>query len=134
MKAPTTLELVWRDELVFDGRSGDATIVLDSAGKAGPSPVQALALALAGCMGMDVVYILKKGRHDLRGLAVALIAQRAADEPHRITAVNIAFAVTGGVPPEQIQRALDLSHQKYCSVWHSMRQVIPFTSTFTVTV
>ncbi|HVD93356.1 MAG TPA: OsmC family protein [Vicinamibacterales bacterium] len=134
MKAPTTLELVWRDELVFDGRSGDATIVLDSAGKAGPSPVQALALALAGCMGMDVVYILKKGRHDLRGLAVALIAQRAPDEPHRITAVNIAFAVTGGVPPEQIQRALDLSHQKYCSVWHSMRQDIPFTSTFTVTV
>jgi putative redox protein len=134
MKAPTTLELVWRDELVFEGRSGDATIVLDSAGKAGPSPVQALALALAGCMGMDVVYILKKGRHDLRGLAVALIAQRAPDEPHRITAVNIAFAVTGGVPPEQIQRALDLSHQKYCSVWHSMRQDIPFTSTFTVTV
>jgi putative redox protein len=134
MKAPTTLELVWRDELVFEGRSGDATIVLDSAGKAGPSPVQALAFALAGCMGMDVVYILKKGRHDLRGLAVALIAQRAPDEPHRITAVNIAFAVTGNVPPEQIQRALDLSHQKYCSVWHSMRQDIPFTSTFTVTV
>jgi len=134
MKAPTTLELVWRDELVFEGRSADATIVLDSAGKAGPSPVQALAFALAGCMGMDVVYILKKGRHDLRGLAVALIAQRAADEPHRITAVNIAFAVTGNVPPEQIQRALDLSHQKYCSVWHSMRQDIPFTSTFTVTV
>ena len=134
MKAPTTLELVWRDELVFDGRSGDATIVLDSAGKAGPSPVQALALALAGCMGMDVVYILKKGRHDLRGLAVALIAQRAPDEPHRITAVNIAFAVTGGVPPEQIQRALDLSPQQCCSVWHSMRQDIPFTSTFTVTV
>jgi putative redox protein len=134
MKAPTTLELIWRDELVFEGRSGDATIVLDSAGKAGPSPVQTLAFALAGCMGMDVVYILKKGRHDLRGLAVALIAQRAPDEPHRITAVNIAFAVTGNVPPEQIQRALDLSHQKYCSVWHSMRQDIPFTSTFTVTV
>ena len=134
MKAPTTLELVWRDELVFEGRSGDATIVLDSAGKAGPSPVQTLAFALAGCMGMDVVYILKKGRHDLRGLAVALIAQRAPDEPHRSTAVNIAFAVTGTGPPEQIQRALDLSHQKYCSVWHSMRQDIPFTSTFTVTV
>jgi putative redox protein len=134
MKAPTTLELVWRDELVFDGRSGQATIVLDSAGQAGPSPVQALAFALAGCMGMDVVHILRKGRHDLRGLAVALIAQRAPDEPHRITAVNLAFAVTGNVPEMQVQRALDLSHQKYCSVWHSMRQDIPFTSTFTVTV
>jgi putative redox protein len=134
MKPPTSLELVWRDELVFDGRSGDATIVLDSAGKAGPSPVQTLAFALAGCMGMDVVYILKKGRHDLRGLAVALIAQRAPEEPHRITAVNLAFTVTGDVPPDQIQRALNLSHEKYCSVWHSMRQDIAFTSTFTVTV
>jgi putative redox protein len=109
-------------------------MVLDSAGQAGPSPVQALAFALAGCMGMDVVHILRKGRHDLRGLAVALIAQRAPDEPHRITAVNLAFAVTGNVPETQVQRALDLSHQKYCSVWHSMRQDIPFTSTFTVTV
>ena len=134
MKAPTSLELVWRDELVFDGRSGDATIVLDSAGKAGPSPVQTLAFALAGCMGMDVVYILKKGRHDLRGLAVALVAQRAPEEPHRITAVNLAFAVTGDIPPDQIQRALNLSHEKYCSVWHSMRQDIAFTSTFSVTV
>jgi putative redox protein len=134
MKAPTTLDLVWRDELVFDGRSGQATMVLDSAGQAGPSPVQALAFALAACMGMDVVHILRKGRHDLRGLAVALIAQRAPDEPHRITAVNLAFAVTGNVPETQVQRALDLSHQKYCSVWHSMRQDIPFTSTFTVTV
>jgi putative redox protein len=134
MKAPTTLELVWREELVFDGRSGQATMVLDSAGQAGPSPVQALAFALAACMGMDVVYILRKGRHDLRGLAVALVAQRAPDEPHRITAVNLAFAVTGNVPETQVQRALDLSHQKYCSVWHSMRQDIPFTSTFTVTV
>jgi putative redox protein len=134
MKAPTTLELLWRDELVFDGRSGQATMVLDSAGQAGPSPVQALAFALAGCMGMDVVHILRKGRHDLRGLAVALVAQRAPDEPHRITAVNLAFAVTGNVPETQVQRALDLSHQKYCSVWHSMRQDIPFTSTFTVTV
>jgi putative redox protein len=134
MKAPTTLELVWRDELVFDGSSGQTSIVLDSAGAAGPSPVQALAFALAGCMGMDVVYILRKGRHDLRGLAVALVAERAADEPHRITAVTLAFAVTGNVPEAQVQRALDLSHQKYCSVWHSMRQDIAFTSTFTVTV
>jgi putative redox protein len=134
MKAPTTVELVWREELVFEGRSGDATIVLDSAGKAGPSPVQTLAFALAGCMGMDVVHILRKGRHDLRGLEVSLVADRAQDEPHRITAVNLAFAVTGNVPEAQVQRALDLSHDKYCSVWHSMRQDIGFTSTFTVTV
>ena len=107
-------------------------MVLDSAGIAGPSPVQALAFALAGCMGMDVVHILRKGRHDLRGLRVALVAERAAQDPHRLTAIAIDFSVTGAVPAEQVQRAIDLSHEKYCSVWHSMRQDIPFETRFSV--
>ncbi len=131
-KAPTTLELIWTRELVFEGRSGEASIVLDSAGRQGPSPVQALAFALAGCMGMDVVYILTKGRHDLRGLKVSLVAERAAEDPHRVTAVTVDFSVTGPVPRDQVQRAIDLSHEKYCSVWHSLRQDIPLTTTFTI--
>ena len=134
MKAPTTLELTWDRDLIFHGASAEATITLDSAGKAGPSPVQTLAFALAGCMGMDVVYILRKGRFDVRGLKIALIAERAQDDPHRITAVTIDFTVTGDVPEAQVRRAIDLSHDKYCSVWHSMRQDIAFTSRFTVRV
>ena len=133
MKAPTSVELVWEHDLVLAGRSGDASIVLDSAGQAGPSPVQALAFALAGCMGMDVVHILRKGRHDLRGLRIVLVAQRADDDPHRITAVSVDFSVTGEIPKDQIQRAIDLSHEKYCSVWHSMRQDITFETKFSVT-
>src|SRR6476659_4849078 len=132
-KAPTTLEIIWTHDLVFEGRSGHASIVLDSAGKEGPSPVQALAFAIAGCMGMDVVYILTKGRHELRGLKVSLVAERAAEDPHRVTSVKADFAVTGAVPKDQVQRAIDLSHEKYCSVWHSMRQDIPFETTFSVT-
>ena len=95
MKAPTKVELVWEHDLVFGGRSGSAHMTLDSAGAAGPSPVQALVFALAGCMGMDVVHILKKGRHELRGLAVAIVAERAPGEPHRIVAVEVRFTVTG---------------------------------------
>jgi len=132
VKAPTTLELTWDRELIFQGVSADARMTLDSAGKAGPSPVQTLAFALAGCMGMDVVHILRKGRFDLRGLKVTLVAERAQDDPHRITAVTIDFAVAGAVPEAQVQRAIDLSHEKYCSVWHSMRQDIPFTTRFTI--
>jgi len=131
-KAPTTVDLVWTRDLILEGRSGDASIVLDSAGKAGPSPVQALACALAGCMAMDVVHILTKGRHPLRGLKISLVAERAQEDPHRVTAVTIDFAVTGAVPKDQIQRAIDLSHEKYCSVWHSMRQDITFAARFSV--
>ena len=79
-----------------------------------------------------VVHILKKGRFDLRGLKVALTGERAQETPHRITAVSIDFTVTGAVPKDQIQRAIDLSHEKYCSVWHSMRQDIPFETRFSV--
>jgi len=132
VKAPTTLELTWDRELIFQGVSAGAQMTLDSAGKAGPSPVQTLAFALAGCMGMDVVHILRKGRFDLRGLKVTLVAERAQDDPHRITAVTIDFSVAGAVPEAQVQRAIDLSHEKYCSVWHSMRQDIPFTTRFTI--
>jgi putative redox protein len=132
MKAPTTLELVWEHDLVLKGRSSDAEMVLDSAGKAGPSPVQALAFALAGCMGMDVVYILQKGRLDLKGLKISLSAERAQEDPHRISAVAIDFTVTGDIAKDQIQRAIDLSREKYCSVWHSMRQDIPFTTTISI--
>lgn len=133
MKRPVTLQLVWEKDLVFGGRSGDASITLDSAGQAGPSPVQALAFALAGCMGMDVVHILRKGRHDLRGLGIELSADRSQEDPHRIVAVDMRFNVTGSVPDAQVQRAIDLSHEKYCSVWHSMRQDITLKTSFTVT-
>jgi putative redox protein len=132
MKAPTTVEIVWEHDLVFAGRSGETSMVLDSAGKEGPSPVQALVFALAACMGMDIVHILKKGRHDLRGVKLAVIAERAQDDPHRVTAVTIDVNVTGAVPKDQIERAIDLSHDKYCSVWHSMRQDIAFQSRFSV--
>jgi putative redox protein len=131
-KAPTTVEIVWTRDLIFEGGSGDVSIVLDSAGKAGPSPVQTLAFALAGCLGMDVVHILTKGRHDLRGVKISLVAERAQENPHRVTAVAIDVTVTGPVPRDQVQRAIDLSHEKYCSVWHSMRQDIPFTARFSI--
>jgi putative redox protein len=131
-KPPTTLELVWEHDLVLGGKAGDAKMTLDSASIEGPSPVQALGFALAGCMAMDVVHILKKGRHDLKGLKVELVAQRAEADPRRVTAVEMKYTVTGDVPGEQIQRAIDLSRDKYCSVWHSMREDISLAATFTV--
>jgi putative redox protein len=133
MKPPVTLQLVWERELVFGGRAGAASVTLDSAGQAGPSPVQALAFALAGCMGMDVVHILQRGRHELRGLGIELTAERAQKDPHRLVAVDIRFAVTGDVPDTQVQRAIDLSQEKYCSVWHSLRQDISLKTSYTIT-
>ena len=132
-KPPTTIELIWEHDLVFGGRSGDIHLSLDSASVAGLSPMQALGFALSGCMAMDVVHVLTKGRHDLRGLRVDFTGQRATDEPRRFTAITLHYTITGDVPADKIERALELSREKYCSVWHSMRQDIELTLTFTVT-
>jgi putative redox protein len=132
MATSTIVDLSWDRDLVLSGTSGKMAMTVDSAGEAGPSPMQALGFAIAGCMAMDVVHVLKKGRHDLRGLTVQLVGDRAPEEPRRFTAVTLTFAIVGDVPSAPIQRAIDLSRDKYCSVWNSLRQDIPLTVTFTV--
>lgn len=133
MAAPlTTATLTWTHDLQFDARSGQTSIIIDSRGSAGPSPVEALALALAGCMAVDVVDIVTKGRHPLTGLTATLTAERAPEPPRRFVAVGLHFSVTGDVPAAALDRALQLSRDKYCSVWQTLRQDIPFTTTYEV--
>ena len=131
-KPPTVIQLVWERQLVFGGTSGQIGMTLDSDGVAGPSPMQALAFSLAGCMAMDVVHILKKGRHDLRGLRADLTGSRASDTPHRFTAITLTYTINGDIPQDAVARAIELSREKYCSVWHSMRPDIDFQITHTV--
>jgi putative redox protein len=131
-KPPTLVELTWEHDLVLSGKSGAIDLVLDSASKAGPSPMQALAFGLAACMAMDVVHVITKGRLPLLGLRASLVGQRAPEEPRRFTAITLHYTITGDVPPDKVERAIKLSREKYCSVWHSMRQDIDLTVTYQV--
>jgi putative redox protein len=131
-KPPVEVELTWDGDLRFRGRAGQNAVVVDSDGSAGPSPVQALALALAGCMSVDVVHILERGRQPLRGLRARLRAERAPEDPHRLVRVDLRFDVMGAVAPDKVERAIALSREKYCSVWHSLRPDIEFTTSFEV--
>lgn len=105
-------------------------MTLDSAGIAGPSPVQTLGAALAGCMTTDVVFILTRGRHSLRAVRAQLTAERAQHDPHRFLRVTLHLTVEGDVPRAAVERAIALSRDTYCSVWHSLRQDIDFQVTF----
>jgi putative redox protein len=131
-KPPTVVDLTWTGGLRFSATTKQSSLTLDSAGVAGPSPVDALAAALAGCMTTDVTDILLKGRHTLRGLKSHFIAERAQSDPHRFLSASLHFAIEGDPPSAAIERAISLSRDKYCSVWHSMRQDIEFTVTFEV--
>ncbi len=131
-KPPITVSLSWDGDLRFNTITNGVALSIDGQSKTGPSPVQALALALAGCMAVDVADIVIKGRHPLRTLTADLTAERAPEPPSRFTAVALHFRVGGDVPPHAVERAIALSHEKYCSVWHSLRQDIGFETSFEV--
>jgi putative redox protein len=139
---PAIVELSWVGELVFtasfESRSdvistaASTPLYVDSAGLKGPSPVQTLALALAGCMSVDLVHIIQRGRHRLDQLSTRLVAERANHVPRNLVAVSLHFAIIGDVADAVVARAIRLSRDKYCSVWHSMRPDIDLRVTFHV--
>jgi putative redox protein len=129
-RPPTVVELSWQGGLRFAARAQDHQVILDGDGAAGITPVQTLLAALAGCMASDVALILTRGRQPLEGLEARLEAERAPADPRRLTKVTLRFLVRGPVPAEKVERAVALSRETYCSVWHSLRQDIDFRTSF----
>jgi putative redox protein len=123
-KPPLLAELVWAERLRFTATSGEQSVLVDGDGEAGPSPMQILAFAVAGCMAADVVAILQKGRHPLAGMRVMTMATRAPEHPRRFTHLAFEFRLRGEVPLEAVERAVTLSREKYCSALLSLRQDI----------
>lgn len=81
-----------------------------------PRPMELLLAGTGGCTAYDVVLILKRGRHDVRGCDVQLIAERAETEPKVFTRIEMKYIVRGrGLKPAAVERAVALSHEKYCS-------------------
>ena len=81
-----------------------------------PRPMEAVLAGTGGCTAYDVVLILRRGRHDVRGCSVKLSSERAATDPKVFTRIHIHFTITGrDIPPAAVERAIALSHDKYCS-------------------
>jgi putative redox protein len=132
-KPPVVAELVWTGALRFDATSARIATVVDGDSTAGPSPVQMLVLGLAGCMAADLVDIVRKGRHPLESCSARIIAERAQEPPARIVRAQLHFQLRGDVPAAAVERAIALSRDTYCSVWHSFRQDIELTTSFDIT-
>lgn len=131
-KPPVAAELVWSHDLQFGATSGSTAIVIDGNGAAGPSPVHTLAMALAACMSSDIVDIVQKGRHQLTAFRVKVTGDRAPAPPRRLVAVRLDFIIHTTAPEAAVERAIALSRDKYCSVWHSLRQDIAFSTSFQI--
>ena len=128
----STLTLIWQGNLKFASGPDGPPIELDSSTPNVVSPTQALAYAVMGCMAMDVVHGLEKGRHDLQALSATFEGTRAQEHPRRYTSIHLHFDVKGDVPESAVTRAIELSRKTYCSVLNSLRQDIDFTTTFKI--
>ena len=116
--------------LAMDGAPDEAQPALGGRNLA-PRPMEALLAGTGGCTAYDVVLILRRGRHDVRGCSVKLSAERADKEPKVFTKIHLHFTVTGkGLPAAAVERAIALSHEKYCSASIMLGKTAHITTSF----
>ena len=118
--------------LMMDG-APDAAKPENGGQNLAPRPMELLLAGAGGCTAYDVVLILKRGRHDVRGCSVKLSADRAETDPKVFTTINMHFTVTGkGLPAAAVERAIAMSHDKYCSASVMLGKTAAITTSFEV--
>ena len=96
-------------------------------------PMELLLAGAGGCTAYDVVLILKRGRHQVTGCNVKLSAERATTDPKVFTTINMHFTVRGkGIPTAVVERAIAMSHDKYCSASIMLGKTAEITTSFEV--
>lgn len=112
----------WLQEVAFVGEAGSGhSVVMDGAPEAGGRntgfrPMELLLMGLGGCSAFDVMLILKRGRELVTDCVVELDADRAETDPKVFTNIRMRYIVTGrALDPNKVERAVNLSAQKYCS-------------------
>ncbi len=116
--------------LAMDG-APDAVNPANGGQNLAPRPMEAVLAGAGGCTAYDVVLILKRGRHDVRGCSVKLTSERADADPKVFTRIHMHFTVTSkGLPPAAVERAIAMSHDKYCSASIMLGKTAEITTGF----
>jgi putative redox protein len=133
------VEIRWVDGEFFVGqdRYGNTLTIGSTPGVEpewrGLKPSDLLLLGLIGCSGYDVVTILQKQRQKIAGFAVTAAGEQLDQEPYRFTKIHVEYRFRGaGLNQEFIKRAIELSEQKYCSVYNTLRDSVQLTSSYTI--
>ncbi len=118
--------------LVMDG-APDAAKPENGGQNLAPRPMETVLAGTGGCTAYDVVLILKRGRHEVRGCSVKLTSERATEDPKVFTRIHMHFTVTGkGIPAAAVERAIKMSHDKYCSASIMLGKTAEITTSFDV--
>ena len=98
-----------------------------------PRPMEMLLAGAGGCTANDVVLILKRGRHDVKGCSVQLTSERAETDPKVFTKIHMQFTVSGkNLPAGAVERAIAMSHDKYCSATIMLGHTAEITTGFEI--
>lgn len=129
----------WVEGVSFVAETGSGhTVVIDGAPEAGgrnigARPMEVLLAGAAACSAFDVVFILKRARQPVTDCVVEADADRAAVEPKVFTAIRLAFRVAGhGLDPRQVEKAVKLSKEKYCSATIMLAKTAEITATIEI--
>tara|TARA_B100000676_G_scaffold292589_1_gene328371 strand:- start:1132 stop:1563 length:432 start_codon:yes stop_codon:yes gene_type:complete len=122
MSSTMKARVKWVEKRTFLGESGSGhSLVMDGAPDAGGRdlgirPMETLLLGMGGCTAFDVIHILEKARETVIDCELEIEADRAEEDPKVFTQINIRYIVTGkNLSRDKVQRAVDLSAEKYCS-------------------
>ena len=125
----------WVEDLSFVGESSSGhQIMMDgNSGDKAPSPMEMVLIAAGGCSAIDVVSILRKGRHQVTDCEVKLTSERREEAPRLFTDINLHFIVSGKELTDKIvERAVQLSAEKYCSVSLMLGKAANITHSFEI--
>lgn len=128
-------EVKWVGDELFMGTSESGhTIVLDAnAGALAPSPLENVLISLGGCSSVDVVSILEKARQDIKGCKVEIEAKRVDSVPKLFSDIHLHFVIEGNkVNEKHVERAVNLSADKYCSVALMLNKSVNITHDFEI--
>lgn len=125
--------------MAFSAETGSGhLLMMDGAPDGGgrnlaPRPMETVLAGTGGCTAYDVVLILRRGRHDVRGCQVQVEAERAETDPKVFTKIHMHFVVTGrGLPEAAVQRAIQMSHDKYCSASIMLGKTATITTSYEI--
>ncbi len=134
-----TINWVSASGMVFAAETGSGHLLtMDGAADGGgrnlaPRPMETVLAGTGACTAYDVVLILHRGRHDVRGCQIKLDADRAETDPKVFTRIHMQFVVTGvGLAAEAVERAIALSHDRYCSASIMLGKTAEITTSFEI--
>ena len=132
------ISISWKDGMAFEAEVNGHKMMLDAGEQfggrnLGPRPKPLMLVALAGCTAMDVVSILTKMRVEISNFDVRVEAEQSEEQPIHYTSMHIIYEFWGEhLPAEKLEKAINLSHERYCGVSAVYRKAMPVTHEYII--